>query len=136
MDPLGLGGDAPQAPAPGQALPAFPDPDDDREKERLRKPILGCFVRLLRRYCAEFCGGRGKCGWSCSAYNPNLEEAAHELARDEFFYDSPEANVPVLKDFLNFLHDQNRTKSWEGLEHMREHFLYDLVRFSNNHNQD
>lgn len=64
---------------------------------------------LTLRYCAVYCSSsdsdtEGFCGRFCNRGQPrpDLMMVAHEIARDEFFYESDDANIAALKTFSVF----------------------------------
>ena len=92
-----IGADGPSAPR-GPAEPGAPE-DDDAEKERLRKKIRKAFVQLLRQFFYRYCKGMGFCGRYCSRGRERFSffGAADEIAQQDFFYKSPEADVDSLR---------------------------------------
>ena len=99
----GISADGPSAPR-GPAEPGVPD-ENHPEKERLRKQIRKALVLLLKKFCRRYCKGMGFCGKYCARGREDFDylRAADEIARQESFYQSPEADVNALRGLRNFI---------------------------------
>ena len=119
-----------QAPRIGIAGPSAPDrgvPDSEDDRERQRAKIRRMIALTLRRYCAHYCGGRGLCGKYCARGRAEFHflAAAHQIAQ-EFFYESPQADVRTLVDLLEFIRNNSNPARWD--RDMTMHWLADFVR--------
>ncbi|KAF3452258.1 hypothetical protein FNV43_RR08356 [Rhamnella rubrinervis] len=109
----GISAAGPSAPR-GPAEPGAPN-DEDREKEVLRKRIRQAFALLLKKYRSRYCKGMGSRGKYCSRGRPDFYflGAADDIAKSEFFYDSPQNDLKTLRDLKNYIEWYHKTsKKW------------------------
>lgn len=120
---------------PGPAQSGSPEDDDNSEDEdphervRLQKAIKKRICGLLKKYCDRYCKKMGFCGKYCSRGRAGFDflGAAHEIAKDEFFYDEASARVKVLHRLLNFLTKYYSDDAWTN-DDMNAHWLHDVMR--------
>jgi hypothetical protein len=104
---------------PGPAQSGSPEDDDTQERVRLQKAIRKKLVALLKKFCGKYCS-RGRADF-------DFLEAAHEIAKDEFFYDKSSARVSVLHRLFIFLNNYYTNEAWTNND-MNAHWLHDVMR--------